>query len=517
MIKLLQQILMQFRSQLYLLFFRRQDAIFNLLDALTCHGHRYNSIVQLCESEQFKRKYSSITDAIADGLPYAHWDEIERLVYKTSRTINASSPHRFVIDCTSSKRPFAEKLSDRTVNHSPNPSPGNKPICIGHQYSVLGMLPGKEEQKRWIVPLSAHRVRSHEKGNEVGMKQIISTIKKHGLENELCVSIGDSLYGTNECRRMASIATDLVHIFRLNSKRNIYFSPAENEKTAHKNGRKREFGKKFNLSQITPDEVCDKEERVDWLTSKGKKYEIRLKCWYDMLLRGSRNFRSAHHPLSLIQVTIVDENEQKVFRRPLYLGVMGVRRREISIIDCYQNYRQRYDIEHFFRFGKQKLLLDSFQTPDVEHEEAWWKLAMVSYSQLYFSRELALIQPKPWERYLPDNKNIGDGPHIATPSQTQRSFSNLLESIGSPAKDCVPRGRPVGRLLGESQLKRPAQPVIFKGKKSKEGGRKSIVCRFEKLDDNATQQKIDELLKFVHTKLDEINLPIKKFTEILLI
>ena len=47
----------------------------------------------------------------------------------------------------------------------------------------------------------------------------------------------------------------------------------------------------------------------------------------------------------------------------------GERRIELSLLDIYEAYLQRYDLEHFFRFGKQKLLLDKFQTPDDQHEE----------------------------------------------------------------------------------------------------------------------------------------------------
>ena len=34
-----------------------------------------------------------------------------------------------------------------------------------------------------------------------------------------------------------------------------------------------------------------------------------------------------------------------------------------------ETFLQRFDIEHFFRFGKQRLLLTAAQTPNVETEE----------------------------------------------------------------------------------------------------------------------------------------------------
>ena len=59
---------------------------------------------------------------------------------------------------------------------------------------------------------------------------------------------------------------------------------------------------------------------------------------------------------------------------------------------------RRYDIEHFFRFGKDKLLMAKHQTPDVKHEEAWWRFVFIAYVQLYLSRTQVLLLPKPCEQ-----------------------------------------------------------------------------------------------------------------------
>ena len=48
---------------------------------------------------------------------------------------------------------------------------------------------------------------------------------------------------------------------------------------------------------------------------------------------------------------------------------MGDNHMKLSLLNTCQAYLQLYDLESFFRFGKQKLLLDKFQIPDDEHEE----------------------------------------------------------------------------------------------------------------------------------------------------
>ncbi len=58
----------------------------------------------------------------------------------------------------------------------------------------------------------------------------------------------------------------------------------------------------------------------------------------------------------------------------MWFIVMGKRRHELTLKHIYQAYDTRYNIEHFFRFGKQELLPTSFQTTEVAREERWWAL-----------------------------------------------------------------------------------------------------------------------------------------------
>lgn len=459
--------LAQFRESLYLLFPKRKDAIMNLLDALTCHGRLCDSVVQLSNTNQFERKYSSVTDAIADGLPEAEWSAIKKLVY-AQHSAN-KQPLRFILDCTANARPHAKTLIDRHIAHAPNPAPGNKPICVGHQYSVVTLLPNDTaaEDKHWLLPLSAERVKSTDKGNEVGMHRVISHIEELELSDELCVSIGDTLYGTEKCREIASQEENLVHVFRLNSRRNLYCMPTAPQEKSSKAGRKKEFGDKINLSEPSTHPACDQEIKTNYTSRRGNEYIVTIKCWNNMLLRGSREFRASEHPLNLIQINVTTSEGKPLYARPLWLGVFGKRRDELSLVDVYQNYDARYDIEHFFRFGKRNLLLDSYQTADVQHEEFWWQFCMLAYVQLYLAKESVPCMPQPWERYLPEYKNMEDKEVlISSPSKTQRGIETLLNTLGSPAAPSIARGKAPGRQLGDVQEKRGSSPIIFKTKKA---------------------------------------------------
>ena len=150
-----------------------------------------------------------------------------------------------------------------------------------------------------------------------------------------------------------------------------------------------------------------------------------------------------------------------LYARPMWLIVSGKRRNELSLEDIYKIYCQRFDIEHFFKFGKNKLLMNKTQTPDVNHEEAWWQFTMMAYVQLYASRKLAELMPTPWQKYLDEFKSQGQE---KSPTQVQKSFSRIICEIGTPAKSPKPRKKSIGRQKGDIQIKRQRHDVIIKGR-----------------------------------------------------
>ena len=138
---------------------------------------------------------------------------------------------------------------------------------------------------------------------------------------------------------------------------------------------------------------------------------------------------------------------------------------EITIAEGFINYMDRYDIEHFFKFIKNGLLADKYQSPDCEHEESWWNLVCLAYLQLSMAKEEVVATPEAWERYLDEFRDQES--QLSSPSQTQRGFNKILQTIGTPAKLPVPRGKPVGRASGDVQQKRGGQHIIFKAKAQK--------------------------------------------------
>lgn len=149
------------RSNLFQELKARKETIIELLDALSSNQQAH-SVVELSLNPLFRRDYNSLYRGIQEFLPTQndpnYEKRIETLFSAVSRTIPPTSKHfnLFGIDTTPCPRPFAHTLADKTFIHYPNPIKGNKPINIGHCYSVVCALPDRIETGNvpWAVPLS---------------------------------------------------------------------------------------------------------------------------------------------------------------------------------------------------------------------------------------------------------------------------------------------------------------------------------------------------------------------------
>ncbi|MEM9220047.1 MAG: hypothetical protein AAGD25_37685, partial [Cyanobacteria bacterium P01_F01_bin.150] len=100
---------------------------------------------------------------------------------------------------------------------------------------------------------------------------------------------------------------------------------------------------------------------------------VQIQSWSNLLMRGSKDHPMHNHPFTLIRVERRTNQGQRI-GNVMWLIVIGNQRDHIDLLDVYWAYRQRFDIEHSFRFLKRNLLLDAFQTPELEHEQDWLTL-----------------------------------------------------------------------------------------------------------------------------------------------
>lgn len=453
-----------FRDKIYQFFSSRRDAAFELVDSLSSNT-RARSLVELSLNSVHRRNYCSITRVLDEFYPLNTQPAVTHEKLTKILTEECVQPQRrdyylFAVDCTPNPRKHAPTQRDRGFVYAPNTISSNKPVTIGHQYSVLTFMPEKENSDTppWVVPISCHRVATNEKGTAVGMQQLSQCIKAQPtFKNKLCVSVGDSAYSNPESIFESSKNENQVHISRLRSNRVLYYPVKKENTSTTKRGRKKCYGDAFRLNDTKTHKAPDESTEFEITTKKGKKHFIKISSWNDIVMRGKRDANISDCSMRLVKICVYKEIGKPLFKKPLWLSIAGNRRFELSLRDIYDCYRQRFDIEHFFRFGKNKLLLDKSQTPELDHESALWQICMIAYVQLYLARKLANNVPTPWGKYLKSDLAM-------SPTKVQRDFDRIISLIGTPAHPPKPRKKAPGRQKGEVQPKRKRYPITMKQK-----------------------------------------------------
>ncbi|MDE5083042.1 MAG: transposase [Trichodesmium sp. St18_bin1] len=233
-------------------------------------------------------------------------------------------------------------------------------------------------------------------------------------ENKLSVLVADSLYSQRDFIGEQVQHKNFITVTRVRSNRVFYRQFIREQSQKNNSGHPRWYGDKFDLQDEKTWPKCDEVSQSILTTKKARQMTVTISAWNQMLMRGTKTYKMNCHPCTLLRITVTNEVGNRI-GKPMWLIPIGSRRQELSLIDYYESYRQRYHMEHFFRFGKQKLLMTAYSTPDVDHEENWFKLTLIAYVNLWAARNLTVVLPRHWEQYLRSNKLVK-----ITPSLVQR-------------------------------------------------------------------------------------------------
>ncbi len=458
-----------FRNVLPKLFPSRSGALSNSVDALAGNQHS-PSPPHITSSDLFPRSHNSLYDGIDNFFKPKDVEQSgqERLAKQCERLrlltpfLPVPQKHPFWLlatDATPAPRPFSKTLEDRGIVYLPNPAPGNKPIVVGHRYSAVVILPEKEGSSAppWVVPLSIQRVPTAQTETQIAAQQVNALLNDEQLpfHDDLVVQVADSAYSS--VRYLSSVASqkNLVVITRVRGNRTFYNQPPPCPEKRGR-GRPKWYGDPFKLADDSTWRPPDQE--ASYPSPKHPDRTVKVKVWFNILMRGKRGAPMHKYPFTLHRFEVLKPDGTPVYKRPLWLIAFGERRIEVSPEQVDDAYAQRYDVEHFFRFGKQRLLMDDFQTPDVTHEENWWELVGLAYFQLRIAAPLAESLPYPWERYLPDPP----ADQLANPSRTQRDLPRIISQLEATIPSPKPRGKSPGRKKGRSPGRREQHPTIIK-------------------------------------------------------
>jgi hypothetical protein len=447
------------------------------------------SPVELSLSPVYHYQFSSVFKALA----YLAADSEDRQTLEESiqrmcmRYFDNSSYSHYLLqtDTTPVCKPHSPTLKERSYVSVPNNMiAGNKPLSIGYDVSFVNL---SDPQSAWSLPLSIRRVSLQQTASECALAQLESLFSHPDLpfSEKLIVNTLDSKYGNAHYLSPAGEYENLVNITRLRTGMKVwkrYSGPSGN-------GAPRVYGEKYYLHAASrhktyqhpktkqPCQVfqrslfelaADETGEFFTQTSKGRKLKIQLWRYNDMMIRTKNGHNMKDKPLDIIAIRVTDSITGKaLFDQEMYIGICGQRKELVSTQEAYQFYRRRYDIEPYLRFSKQGLLLQQYQTPEIEHLENWLLILQLSTWLLYSASDEADFRPHKWEQYLPKNKTASDAPRLSM-AQTRKAVERLFLTFDPtpfiPVKSKKGKGRQKGQTFTPRKRYRVVKKITHKRK-----------------------------------------------------
>jgi hypothetical protein len=428
--------LSEFREAVYQKVIWRPAAILDLVDALTIAGH-VSSPVALSESPLFRRKFSSVYDALVHG---ELGDELKTLFSDRQatdwETIGGYEVH--AIDATPQERRSAETLADRGVLKAQQ----KEPVRYGHKYSWLVRL--VQGGTSWVAPEDIERIGTQTTDTKVAAQQVEDLVVRNQRPK---VITADSRYRDKHFLSVFAGLENTYALVRLQNNQKLSQEPVP--KPAGSRGAPCKHGADFQLTDISRDPDGSEE----FLLGKQK---VRVRVWHKLHFK-----RLAKVVGSVVCVEFLKEDGTPRYKRPLWLFWTGPE--EVALQDLCRMYLWRFAIEHLFRFLKQHLGLNSHRSSNLESLQRWMWIVALAYWQLLLMRETVQPNRPAWH---PHQKDGQDKP--LTPAQVQRSAQVFLLQAGTPAASTRPAGKGRGRQKGYRPSPRKRFEVVFKTKKAQE-------------------------------------------------
>lgn len=406
----------------------------DLVNALTIAGH-VSSPVALSESPLFKRKFSSVYDALVFG----DLGEELRTVFSNSQdenweTIAGYEVH--AVDATPNERMAAETLEDRGALKASQ----KEPVRYGHKYSWLVRL--VQSGTSWAAPEDIERIGTETTDTKVAAQQVKDLAKRNEHPK---VITADSRYRDKYFLGAFANLTNTYALVRLQNNQKLSQAPLP--KLPGSRGAPSKHGADFQLTAI------EREVDASETFFLGKQ-KVRVRVWNKLHFKRVPKVIGA-----VVCVEFLKEDDTPRYKRPLWLFWTGPE--EVSPQDLCKMYLWRFAIEHLFRFLKQNLGLNSHRSSNLESLKHWMWVVALAYWQLLLMREAVQPNRPAWH---PRKKDGQDKP--LTPAQVQRSAQAFLLQSGISANKVRPAGKGRGRKKGYCPAPRKRFEVVFKTKKA---------------------------------------------------
>ena len=331
------------------------DLVYSLV---TNYSIKAKTIVELSLNKFFNRQYSSVTRAISGYYRSRNYKEANEEVRKNARnkiynflfesaTERKRDVYPFAIDVTGNIKKHSSKSPDRSHIHSGSIAG----MSIGHYYSFICL----KDIDSWMLPVAINRIPFGENKMQFSVSQIAPIFKKVPKDS-IGLCLGDSAYSCNKFVQPLYRIDNVVTITRARSNKAIYKKYIDKKEGS---GRKRHYGKKSKLNDPDSLPAPNSAEEFEEVLKNGSAQTVRLLIYEGYICRGSKDCKMSHVEVNFAKVEIVKENGRRKYDRDLWIEVVGKKKDEISPRYIFA-LKSRFDIEHFLKFGKSKLLMDKF-------------------------------------------------------------------------------------------------------------------------------------------------------------
>ena len=211
------------------------------------------------------------------------------------------------------------------------------------------------------------------------------------------------------------------------------------------------------------------EEQI--VLGNGRKGIKKVWSWKNYLLRTKNGNSMQDKPFDIVKVEIWNEdNTEKIFDRDMFLSVNGQGKNKLTSLEVQQHYRTRFDTEGCYRFSKQNLFLDSFQTPDKQHYLNYLLVILCTWWLLYAAKDEVKLACPVWQKYLPIHQIAEQAIEKQeklnlTPSQVRKGMENLFHTFDKTPYLPQKYEKGLGRKAGAKMTKRARRIPYKKPKK----------------------------------------------------
>lgn len=153
--------------------------------------------------------------------------------------------------------------------------------------------------------------------------------------------------------------------------------------------------------------------------------------------------------MQVVQVQRLNEDAVNQ-SKPLWLAWVGMDMPELS--EFWRLYLQRFAVDHWYRFAKQRLHWTVPKLSAPQQCESWSDLLPLMTWQLWLARDIVADNPLPWQKKQSK----------LTPGRVAQAMGGVLGAIGTPAVAPKPRGKSPGWTTGKSRVRIIRYPTVKK-------------------------------------------------------